>query len=272
MRHFFVPILLILLITSVVPTFAQVEPAVSASTDKSSYVEGDTIVVSGKVKSVLIGTPIILQVFDPDNNRIEIAQINPAQDGSYTHTINAVGSPWKKDGEYTVQVFYGPASNAMETTFLFSTKGAVLETKQIFQVDTGGFGAFDVEYIIKGATVKDMVIDVKGSALIVSIDSQSDGSVTLDISRELIDAKTSTGNDDSFIILIDGSEVPYQETKSLTSRTLTIQFLEGDSDIEIIGTYIIPEFGIIAAMILAVAILSMIGLSVRTKLKIIPKF
>lgn len=271
MRYFFVPILLIL-ITSVVPTFAQVEPAVSASTDKSSYVEGDTIVVSGKVKSILIGTPIILQVFDPDNNRVKIAQINPTQDGSYTHTINAVGSLWNKDGEYTVQVFYGPATSAMETTFLFSTKDAAFETKQIFQVDTGSFGAFDVEYIIKGATVKDMVIDVKGLALIVSIDSQSDGSVTLDISRELTDAKTSTGNDDLFIILIDGAEVPYQETKSLTSRTLTIQFLEGDSDIEIIGTYIIPEFGIIAAMILAVAILSMIGLSVRTKLKIIPKF
>lgn len=271
MRYFFVPILLIL-ITSVVPTFAQVEPAVSASTDKSSYVEGDTIVVSGKVKSILIGTPIILQVFDPDNNRVKIAQINPTQDGSYTHTINAVGSLWNKDGEYMVQVFYGPATSAMETTFLFSTKDAVFETKQIFQVDTGSFGAFDVEYIIKGATVKDMVIDVKGLALIVSIDSQSDGSVTLDISRELTDAKASTGNDDLFIILIDGAEVPYQETKSLTSRTLTIQFLEGDSDIEIIGTYIIPEFGMIAAIILAVAILSMIGLSVRTKLKIIPKF
>jgi len=117
-----------------------------------------------------------------------------------------------------------------------------------------------------------MVIDVKGLAFIVSIDSQRDGSITLDISRELTDAKTSTGNDDLFIILIDGAEVPYQETKSLTSRTLTIQFLEGDSDIEIIGTYIIPEFGIIAAIILAVAILFMIGLSVRTKLKIIPKF
>lgn len=271
MRYFFVPILLIL-ITSVVPTFAQVEPVVSASTDKSSYVEGDTIVVSGKVRSILIGTPIILQVFDPDNNRVKIAQINPTQDGSYTHTINAVGPLWNKDGEYTVQVFYGPTTSEMETTFLFSTKDAVLGTKQIFQVDTGGFGAFDVEYIIKGATVKDMVIDVKGLAFIVSIDSQRDGSITLDISRELTDAKTSTGNDDLFIILIDGAEVPYQETKSLTSRTLTIQFLEGDSDIEIIGTYIIPEFGIIAAIILAVAILFMIGLSVRTKLKIIPKF
>lgn len=272
MLHFFVTILLILLITSVVPIFAQVESVVSVSTDKSSYLEGDTVVVSGNVRSIIVGTPVILQVFDPDNNRVEIAQINPAQDGSYTHTILALGPLWTKNGEYIVQVFYGPVSNAIETTFLFNTESVVSETKQIFEVDAGSYGTFDVEYIIKGGTVKDMIIDVKGLALIVSIDAQRDGSITLDISRELTDAKTSTGNDDLFIILIDGAEVPYQETKSSTSRTLTIQFLEDDSDIEIIGTYIIPEFGTIAAMILGVAILSIIGLSVKTKLKIIPKF
>ena len=41
--------------------------------------------------------------------------------------------------------------------------------------------------------------------------------------------------------------------------------------IEIIGTFVIPEFGTIAAIILAVAITSIIVLSTRSKLNIVPK-
>ena len=271
MRDFFSVISIILLTISAVSAFAQ-SSVVLVSADRQSYVEGDSIVISGMVEPVIPGTDILIQVKNQQGAIVQIAQKSPAQDGSYTYTIrSASGQLWNKEGEYTVQVSYGPSA-AAATTFLFSTESAVLETKKIFEVDAGSFGTFDVEYIIKGGTLKDMVIDVKGLALIVSIDAQDNGSITLDISRELTDAKTSTGKDDLFIVLIDGAEVPYQETKSSTSRTLTIQFLEDDSDIEIIGTYIIPEFGTIAAVILAVAIVSMIGLSVKTKLKIMPKF
>ncbi len=39
---------------------------------------------------------------------------------------------------------------------------------------------------------------------------------------------------------------------------ITINFEQGDSDIEIIGTTIIPEFGTIAMMILAIGIITTI--------------
>jgi predicted secreted protein with PEFG-CTERM motif len=89
----------------------------------------------------------------------------------------------------------------------------------------------------------------------------------LDLGREWIDAKKSDGTDDTYIILIDGLEVPYQETASDKSRILTIQFQEGDSDIEIIGTKVIPEFGPIAVIILMSAIASAIIISKRTSLQ-----
>ena len=45
------------------------------------------------------------------------------------------------------------------------------------------------------------------------------------------------------------------------SRTIKIHFVEDDYKIQIIGTYVIPEFGTIAIMILFVSITSVIILS-----------
>ena len=61
-----------------------------------------------------------------------------------------------------------------------------------------------------------------------------------------------------------------QETPD--SWTLRIPFYNGSEVIEIIGTFVVPEFGTIAAIILAVAITSIIVLSAKTKLSIMPKF
>jgi predicted secreted protein with PEFG-CTERM motif len=49
-------------------------------------------------------------------------------------------------------------------------------------------------------------------------------------------------------------------------------FPAGAETIEIIGTYVIPEFGTIAAMILAVAIISIIAISAKSRLSIIPRY
>jgi predicted secreted protein with PEFG-CTERM motif len=73
--------------------------------------------------------------------------------------------------------------------------------------------------------------------------------------------------DDTYIIFIDGLEVQYQETSDADSRILTIQFQEGDSDIEIIGTQVIPEFGPIVMIILVVAIASVIISTKKTILQ-----
>ena len=45
------------------------------------------------------------------------------------------------------------------------------------------------------------------------------------------------------------------------SRTIKMSFVEGDYRIQIVGTYVIPEFGTIAMMILLVSIIPIIILS-----------
>ncbi|KAF6249602.1 MAG: PEFG-CTERM sorting domain-containing protein, partial [Nitrosopumilus sp. YT1] len=58
----------------------------------------------------------------------------------------------------------------------------------------------------------------------------------------------------------------------IDGNTVTVMFPAGTEEIEIIGTYVIPEFGTIAAMILAVAIISIIVISSKSRLSIIPRY
>ncbi|TLX82149.1 MAG: PEFG-CTERM sorting domain-containing protein, partial [Thaumarchaeota archaeon] len=64
----------------------------------------------------------------------------------------------------------------------------------------------------------------------------------------------------------------FTETKNQNVRILSIPFHQGDTTIDIIGTSIIPEFGAIAALVLAIAIISIIAVSAKTGLRFMPKY
>ena len=80
------------------------------------------------------------------------------------------------------------------------------------------------------------------------------------------------GPDSNFIVLVDGEEAEFQEWPTAAQRKLEIPFTHGVTQIEIIGTQVIPEFGTIAILVLAVAIISIIAVSTKTRLNITPKF
>jgi predicted secreted protein with PEFG-CTERM motif len=256
--------LISLLIISTGTVFA--ESLISVQTDDNNYDENDIVVISGMVTTVIGKTPITLQLFS-EGNLIEIAQIIVAKDGSYSHTIIAEGPLWQKVGTYTVRTSYGER-NIAETEFNYTPKSELIETINNFEVDAGDNGTFDVKYTIKGGTIKNMIVDSKKFGIIVQIESIDEGRVILDLPREFIGAEKQNGKDDVFIILIDGIEVPYQESLVHSySRIITIDFENGDSNIEIIGTYVIPEFGAIVMIIMSIGIMTVIFLS-KNKLQI----
>ena len=252
-------------------------PLITVSTNSNSYLIGDTIFISGQVQAVVPGTPLTIQVLNPNTNLVYVDQINVSSDGKYTATIKASCSPnqqclWSATGTYTIKVQYGLPNVTAQTTFNFQS--SVAPVSSIYQVkDPNSQQVFSVNYTMTGGSVKSMTIDAQSISLIVSINSTNDGSITLQMPRTLIDAKTSSGQDDSFIILIDGAEVkPQSESADSNFRTLTIPFLQGDQDIEIIGTQVIPEFGPIAALVLAIAIVSIIAVTSKTGLRLLPRY
>ena len=109
------------------------------------------------------------------------------------------------------------------------------------------------------------------SSLILEVDATDNGSLTITLPRDVIDS-TSNDADDEFFVIIDGEEVTFEETQtSDTERILTIAFPAGAEEIEIFGTFVVPEFGTIAAMILAVAIISIVAITAKSRLSIMPR-
>jgi len=123
---------------------------------------------------------------------------------------------------------------------------------------------FKLTYAISGGKIIQVIPDLDEKSLMVEIESISNGTLVIKLPREVIDAKFA-GEDDSFIVLLDGLDVDFDESTTGNERTLTIQYPEGTEDIEIIGTYVIPEFGGIAVLILMVSVFSVIFVS-RNKL------
>ena len=238
---------------------------ITVNTDNPSYDEGDSIIVSGKIETIIGDTPVTLQLFK-DGNMIEIAQIVVSKDGNYSYSIIAEGSLWQNQGEYVVKVTYGEG-NIRETTFSYTPASEILTTSDIFEVDAGNSGTFDLPYTIKGGTLSEIVIDENIFGLIVDIDTSDNGKIVLDLPRKYIDAEKQNGKDDVFIILIEKKngeiiETTYKEEPSYSEiRTISIDFEENDSKIQIIGTYVIPEFGTIVMIILTVGIMASILLT-----------
>jgi predicted secreted protein with PEFG-CTERM motif len=257
-------ILIILVLIPVGTVFAS-ESLISVETNNTTYDEGDTIVVSGKIKTMIGETPVTLQLFH-DGNMIQIAQIIVSKDGNYSYTILAEGTMWQIQGEYIVKVTYGEG-NIAETTFLYTPDSEVLTTTDTFEVDAGSSGTFDIDYTIRGGIISGISVDENIFGLVVDVDASDEGKIVLDLPRKYIDAEKQNGKDEVFIILVEKQngdiiETTYKEETSHSEiRTVIIDFEEGDSKIQIIGTYVIPEFGTIVMIILTIGIMASILLT-----------
>jgi len=122
----------------------------------------------------------------------------------------------------------------------------------------------ELTYAIAGGVINQVIPDIEAQSLMIQIDSISKGTLVIKLPREAIDAKFGE-EDDDFFVLIDGLESDFDETRTGVERTLSIEYPEGTEEIEIIGTYVIPEFGGIAVLILMVSVFSVIFVS-RNKL------
>ena len=154
-------------------------------------------------------------------------------------------------------------------TLIFSIGVAPVfaQTSQQFAVKDAKSGqSFVVNYKINGGSVDDISISQQDTSLILSLKSTSDGNLTMTLPRSLIDAKLGA-NDDDFFVLVDGADTEFTESKTATDRTVTVSFPESSEQIEVIGTQVVPEFGGLAFVVLVVAIISIVAISARTKLK-----
>jgi len=93
--------------------------ATTFSVDKSTYENGDIIVLSGFVATVEAGQFVSVQILNPSqSDLVQIDTFPPNSDGSFSRSYKAEGPKWNMDGFYTLKIFYNEES--FQTTFEFN--------------------------------------------------------------------------------------------------------------------------------------------------------
>jgi predicted secreted protein with PEFG-CTERM motif len=267
-------------------SFSEIEEN-SISTEKDAYAAGETITVTGHV-STNPDAPVLLQIVSPNGTLIRVEQITADSENNFSINIaTSIGGLWKETGTYTIkathftgafesQFEYGGLMQAQvnpsnDSTDIDDTNDASgLEFSSVDELSD--YNTIEIEdnslfYKITGGEVLKVIPDTENTSLIIQIETFSDGDLLITLPKTIID--TTEGD---FFVLVDGEETVFYTEQTSDSWTLRIPFYNGSEEIEIIGTFVIPEFGTIAAIILAVAITSIIVLSAKTKLSIMPKF
>ena len=245
---------------------------ISISTDNIAYEEGDIITVTGSIEKIIPGTPMILQIFI-ERTQVDIAQLDVSSQGDFSTTFVASGPLWSNDGEVSIRASYGTMFT--ETNFTFFSKVA----EDIFllnkEVEIPNEGTFDVPYTMKGGTVQSILLNQENLGLDININTTSDGSITIELDRNYIDSIKPDGTNEDFIIIVYNSQVdePVQteflELESTDeSRVIQIPIKSEDNLIQIIGTFVIPEFGTIAQFVLIIAVFSIIAITAKTKFRL----
>ena len=275
------------------PTAFGQNESIILNIDKTSYLEGEMISISGEIKNMIASNQISLIIQSPNGNLVALDQMTVGSDKQFSTEIKLGGKLMKQEGTYTIKVQYGEQSittsfefggvidmpeNALEETIVEDTvEDIVMEDPAIVDsiITATTLTIQDstdlILYEITNGKITNVIPDLDAVSLLIDIEAIDDGSITLTIPRSVLDA-TINDNDDEFFVLVDGEEVDFEEITTSTDRTLTIEFLAGSEQIEIIGTFVIPEFGTIAAMILAVAIISIIAISAKSRLSIVPRY
>ena len=284
---------------SITPAFGE-NVSIIATTDKSSYSEDEVISISGEIVYLGLGNQLTIMITSPNGNIAAIDQVTVGSDKKFNSEIKPNGVYWKLPGTYTILItqdennqvtlsfeFGGVANSStneidvvVEDTIIEDT---IIEDPKIEDSFTEDVGIIDsvvtattvavldsndlISYEITNAKLLNIIPDLDAVSLLISIETTDEGSITLTIPRSVLDASIN-GGDDEFFVLVDGEEVDFEEIRTSVDRTITIDFLAGTEQIEIIGTFVVPEFGTIAAMILAVAIISIVAISAKSRLSL----
>ena len=247
---------------------------ITLTADNTAYQEGDVITITGSIEKVIPGMPATLQIFF-EKNLIQVSQVKVSQDGEFTDTFTAAGPQWKNEGTVIIKADYGGASTELNIEFFKNTSG---EYTSNYEVKIPEGGTFDVPYTMKGGIISAMNLNQKNLSLVINIATSSDGNLNINLPREGIDSLDNNGQDIDFIVLMyeGNSEIPIQtDVRKVETgdefRSIDIPVKDGDTKIEIVGTHVVPEFGTIAMIVLAVAIVSIIAVSAKSRLSIMSR-
>ena len=247
---------------------------ISIETDSDVYDHSSKITVTGQIANVDPNYLVVaLKSLAPNGNIAGVAQPEVNSDGSFVGTFNTSGYSWKNNGTYQITATYlgidATISIEIKDTAVTGMTVGTAATASIAETEAASIYEFPVGQIAYditcSATSPSFIGNGDDSTLDIYIDATNDGVLTIALDESII----KPFDDGTFFVLVNNEEIQdfVQE-----GNKLTIPCKIGDEKISIVGSWAIPEFGTIAVMILVVAIVSIIIVSAKTKLSLVPKY
>jgi len=250
--------------------------SITTTTDQGS----DTITVTGM--GVSADTVITFVVKSPNGNVVGIDQVSPDDDGNFTVTFK-VGGTWTEDGFYEIAAKQGLNVNTFHTfKFLVEvTDGMTEETSvTISNLDTGDDITIQTNVVedAAGLTIDAMAEIGSTTIEITGLTDKLYQDITLTVNApngNVVNiAQVSPDDDGGFtsVITTGGPLWKQDGIYTVTAQQFPNTLYTAITEVDIQDGVIVPEFGTIAAMILAVAIISIIAISAKSRLSIIPRY
>ena len=211
---------------------------------------------------------VTIKVTAENGNLVSVDQVTPSG-GTYSSTIKV-----SLDGTYTVSAQQGAVSAYTLSVAISSSEpsGMISSGENIDTASTVVTTAASSSGLSLSAT------GVEGSTTInVSGTSDRSGDITLRVfapNGNLVTTDQISPSGGSFMTTIETGGALWSQ-----DGMYTISAYQGDAtqyqasaEIEVVDGHVIPEFGTIAVMILVVAIVSIIIVSAKTKLSLVPRY
>ena len=219
-----------------------------------------------------------------DQNVVAVDQVTPDSNGEFSTEFNV--SNWKQDGLYQIKANQGTSSLYIFTLYVDVNSGMTAETSTTdssIVSDTGVAPNTKFDYSDeRGLWIEANAMEGSDTIEITGITSNANGgdvifTVTAPNGNLVsVDQITPDASGDFATDISVGGPLWSQD------GVYTVTAQQGDTqngsiftdsvEVEIADGLVVPEFGTIAAMILAVAIISIIAISAKSRLSIVPRY
>ena len=249
---------------------------ITATADKGS----DTITVTGKTISTI--TDVTFRVTSPSgNNVVAIDQISLSDGGNFVKEFK-VGPTWTENGFYEITAMQGVGKNSLYTlNVLVEVTNSMTERTLVTESNMEGiFMSNENNVTVDAGLMLDPVIIENGSTMfeVTGMTDRVSQDITLTVNAPNGNVMTvdqiSPNLDGEFAaeIMVGGSLWKQDGLYTVTVQQYDDPKYTASTEVDIKDGVVVPEFGTIAAMILAVAIISIIAVSAKSRLSIIPRY
>ena len=274
----FVAVTILILAGTGIVSQAYAAFTITMETDKDVYDHSSVITVTGTVDPVDENeVPVTIMLVNQYTSIIVIAQLDVNNDGSWSGQIhlNPANSLMSEDGVYEIRAQYGSTkittsielTNAVETSEEVETRTAVTGTTVTGSSGESFYklGVGQIEYDMTCNATPGFFANADDDSIVIYLEPTDDGIISVTLHEDLI----KPFEDGTFVVIVDNQEM---HDFTQVGNTLTIPCVAGTEQNDIHGRWAIPEFGVIAAMILAVAIVSIIVITAKTRLSLVPRY